>query len=91
HQDKMIHFYLYQAPNKNTVTDRNSVFHFEKIKNKNKILIDKDNQLYDQMGLEGYPYFLLFDQNGQLIYQYFGYHSSVKDELSENILGMIAE
>ena len=91
HQDKMIHFYLYQAPNKNTITDRNSVFHFEKIKNKNKILIDKDNQLYDQMGLEGYPYFLLFDQNGQLIYQYFGYHSSVKDELSENILGMIAE
>jgi thioredoxin-related protein len=91
HQDKMTHFYLYQAPNKNIVTDRNSVFHFEKIKNKNKILIDKDNQLYDQMGLEGYPYFLLFDQNGQLIYQYFGYHPSVKDELSENILKLIAE
>ncbi|MBK9737169.1 MAG: hypothetical protein IPO92_20330 [Saprospiraceae bacterium] len=43
------------------------------------------------MGLEGHPYFLLFDQSGQLIYQYFGYHSSVKDELTDKILGLIAE
>lgn len=57
----------------------------------NKILIDKDNQFHDQMGLEGYPYFLLFDQKGQLIYQYFGYHSSVKDELTDKILRLITK
>lgn len=91
HQDKMTHFYLYQAPDKNLITDRNRVFHFELIKNKNKILIDTDNHLYDQMGLNGYPYFLLFDQSGKLIYQYFGYHSSVKDELTEKFLGLITK
>jgi thiol-disulfide isomerase/thioredoxin len=66
------HYYLY-IPNlaKNTSLDINKVFSFDKIKTKDKILIDQS--LQKDLNLDSYPVFILFDKEGKQVFQHIGY------------------
>lgn len=66
------HYYLY-IPNlsKNTSLDMNKVFSFDKIKTKDKILIDQS--LQKDLNLDSYPVFMLFDKDGKQVFQHIGY------------------
>jgi thioredoxin-related protein len=66
------HYYLY-IPNlsKNTILDTKKVFSFDKIKTKDKILIDQS--LQKDLNLDSYPVFILFDKEGKQVFQHIGY------------------
>ncbi len=56
------------------------VFNFPKIKHKDKILVDINNDFMDKLGMSGYPYFLLFDKEGRLVDYISGYKPEFKEE-----------
>lgn len=43
-----------------------------------KVLFDIENKYYDKMGMKSYPYFLLYDTEGNLIEYFSGYGSKLK-------------
>ncbi len=63
------------------------IFNFKSIKDKSKIRIDIDQNLYDALAMQGFPYFLLFDSSGKLIYLQRGYTG--KDATANKILEKI--
>lgn len=81
-------YHLYESQNSSSIDER-KVFQFEKIDDKESILIDKNGLLFKELGLKGNPYFLLFNPTGHLVYQYFGYHTSIKEKLINEILTKI--
>lgn len=77
-------FYLYEH-NKSSVRDKfDKIFSFKNIDDKSKILIDINQDLYNSLRMQGFPYFLLFNSKGQLIYYFRGYPG--RDALSSQIL-----
>lgn len=80
------HIYLYvEMGSANLKPDQ--VFKFKHIKNHDKILIDLDNNFYDEIKMDSYPYFLIYDRRGKLVSHFVGYHdkvlTEVKNELKE--------
>lgn len=77
-------YYLYEH-NKASVRNKfDKIFSFKGIDNKSKILIDIDQELYNALRMQGFPYFLLFDSKGRIVYHFRGYPG--RDILSTNIL-----
>lgn len=60
------------------------VFNFERIEEKDRILIDVD--LQQKASLTGYPYFLLFNPEGELIFIHKGFNPAKKNALVEEIV-----
>ena len=73
-------YYLYQQRGQQKLSV-DSILHYGLIKNKNKIIVDPQNRLYDSLRLNAYPYFLLFSSEGDLIDSYKGYHKSIEQDL----------
>lgn len=74
------HFLLYQemgSKNLNT----NQITSFKSIKNKANILIDKNNQLFSKMNFESYPYFILYNSDGNYISHRKGFSPLSKNEI----------
>ena len=46
---------------------------FKKINDSNKVLIDVNNAYYDRLKLSGYPYFILYDTEGNALDWFSGY------------------
>ncbi len=71
--------YVYEQRRKKDFS-REMVFNFPKIKHKDRILIDINNDFMDKLGMPGYPYFLLFDKEGELVDYLSGYKPEFKEE-----------
>ena len=63
------------------------IFNFKSIKDKSKIRIDINQNVYDALDMQDFPYFLLFDSTGKLIYLQRGYTG--KDAIANKILEKI--
>ncbi len=79
------YIYLYQYRGKDSKLSTAQIFDFQAIKDKRKIRIDIENRLFDQMKLESYPFFLVFDRQGNLVGHQMGYISSQKDEIVQKL------
>lgn len=82
-------YYLYIPTGRNRKLDYQKVFSFEKIKAKERILVDIN--LQEDTNLEGFPVFLVFDKNGTPLLLHEGYRSEIKDSLQKQILKSIAQ
>jgi len=82
-EDRMDVYYVYENSKERVRSEFGKIFSFEKIKDKSKIRIDIGQSLYDGLGMQGFPYFLLFDSEGKLVYHCRGYIG--KDALSKQI------
>ncbi len=86
-QDKVDVYYVYENKKLRVRKQFDMIFNFKSIQDKSKIRIDIDQNLYDALGMQGFPYFLLFDSNGKLIYLQRGYTG--KDAIANKILEKI--
>lgn len=77
-------YYLYE-PNKKT-TDYQKVFDFKHVDDKTKIIADFNKQFYKKLGLESYPYFLIYDKKGNLVYEQLGYNEVKRELLRQAVL-----
>jgi thioredoxin-related protein len=80
-------YYVYESDRASTRKNFKKIFNFESIKDKSQILIDINQELYEALNMKGFPYFLLFDSTGNLIYHSRGYLG--KETLSSQILAHI--
>ena len=83
-QDRVDVYYVYENQEASTRKKFDKIFRFESVQDKSKILIDINQNLYNSLGMSGFPYFLLFDPNGKLIYYQRGYPG--KKMLTQDIL-----
>jgi thiol-disulfide isomerase/thioredoxin len=83
-KDKATNYYIYIPAGKNKKLNSKKVFAFDKISDKEKILVDIN--LQEDTKLEEYPVFLVFDKKGNRQLLYKGYK---KGELQQKILDII--
>lgn len=82
------HYYLYENGTNNKL-DTVKVFNFHKINNKNKIIFNNNSLFYNDLQMQSFPYFLLFDEKGNLVDYFKGYSSNNKDYFKNRIRKMI--
>jgi len=80
----VLHVFLYQKMGNTNLSDR-EVMNFKKIGNPNKILIDVNNAYYDRLKLSGYPYFILYDANGNGLDWFSGYLSHFQEDYENHL------
>ncbi|MBK8388614.1 MAG: hypothetical protein IPL23_04710 [Saprospiraceae bacterium] len=78
-------FYLYEYDQKKVKVDFDKVFDFKLIEEKHKILVDIESNLYSKYELSGYPYFLIFDKKGKLVFKHLGYGLAYQSALQDSI------
>lgn len=71
--DKVNVYYVYENRKASARNNFQQIFAFPEIKDKSKILIDMEQNLYQALNVNGFPYFLIFDANGKLIHYLHGY------------------
>jgi thioredoxin-related protein len=86
--EKLDVYYVYESDKERVRNQFDKIFKFDLIKEKSKICIDIGQELYKKLGIDGYPYFLLFNSDGKLVYHCKGYFG--KDALSKEILKHIS-
>jgi hypothetical protein len=82
------HIYLYQYRGEKKLQIE-EIFNFKPIINKDKIIIDLDNNFYNGLELNSYPYFIIFDSQGNLVEYHNGYNSQYREEVLKNLLSSI--
>ena len=82
------HIYLYQNFRENNLS-AGEIFSFARIKDKQKIRVDVNNRLFQELGINSYPYFLLFDSKGNLIDYFSGYNHNFKSRYEDRISNML--
>lgn len=87
--DKFTQKYIYVRPDKKKDIDFDKMFNSDIVSKKSeKHLVDYDEILY-QNGLQGTPYFLVFDPDGQLVFKQLGYDRRNSDKLRNQISQII--
>jgi len=81
---RVLHVFLYQKMGNTNLSDR-EVMNFKKIGNPNRILIDVDNAYYNRLKLSGYPYFILYDTNGNALDWFSGYLSHFQEDYEDHL------
>jgi len=76
--------FFYQKMGNTNLSDR-EVMNFKKIGNPNRILIDVDNAYYNRLKLSGYPYFILYDTNGNALDWFSGYLSHFQEDYEDHL------
>lgn len=69
---RVLHIFLYQKMGSINLSDSEAK-DFKKINDSNKVLIDVNNAYYDRLKLSGYPYFILYDTDGNALDWFSGY------------------
>ncbi len=82
--DRLEVYYVYEDNREQVRRKFDKIFNFKPVPFKANILIDINQELYNALGMNGFPYFLLFDSQGSLIYKIEGYTG--KDNISKEIL-----
>lgn len=80
----VLHIFLYQEMGSQNLTEQ-GVKSFKLIIDKQNILIDKNNELYERLGLSSYPYFLIYDASGKQLDWFSGYLPYFKDEYERHL------
>ena len=80
-------FYLYEHRKESVRSKFDKIFAFKPIEDPSKVLIDIEQRFYHDAKMNGYPYFLLFNSQGKLIYFSRGYIG--KKALSSEIISHI--
>lgn len=81
---RVLHIFLYQKMGSTNLSDLEAK-DFKKISDSNKVLIDVNNGYYDRLKLSGYPYFILYDTEGNALDWFSGYLGHFQKEY-ENYL-----
>lgn len=86
-EDKLRVYYVYEHRKASVRKNFDKIFNFGEIKDKSKILVDIEQELYNALEMQGYPYFLVFDAKGKLVHTIHGYGDKEKfiDEISPYI------
>lgn len=86
-QNKVDVYYVYESNKERVRNNFDKIFTFKEIEDKSKILIDINQNLYNALNMRGFPYFLLFDSKGKLIYHNRGYlgKNAQSSQISEQI------
>lgn len=88
-KDKLAVFYLYEHHKESVRKKFDKIFNFKVIKEKSKIIIDIDQKFYINSKMNGYPYFLLFDKHGKLVFSQKGYSSDYREKFESEILEIL--
>lgn len=88
-KEKLAVYYLYEHRKESVRRKFDKIFKYKKIKDKSKILIDIDQKLYLESKMNGYPYFLIFDKSGKLVFSQKGYSSDYRKDFERKILDII--
>ncbi len=72
-ENKVNVYYVYENRKASVRNNFEKIFSFQEIKDKSKILIDMEQNLYQALNVNSYPYFLIFDSSGKLIHHIRGY------------------
>jgi hypothetical protein len=84
---KARHYYIYVPIAKNRKLDYNKIFSFEKIHEKEKILVDIN--LYKDSYISKLPTYLVFDTDGKLLLRQNGYSSTMRNQIQQKIKSVI--
>jgi thioredoxin-related protein len=86
-ENKMSVYYVYEHRKASVRRNFDKIFGFREIEDKSKMLIDIEQELYLTLNMDGYPYFLLFDPKGDLVYHIRGYGDKdlIATRISEHV------
>ena len=84
---KARHYYIYVPVAKNRKLDYDKIFGFEKIHEKEKILVDIN--LYKDSYISKLPTYLVFDADGKLLIRQNGYSSTMRNQIQQKIKSVI--
>lgn len=91
YKDDLEVIYLYESKDVNFIEDIQDVYSFKPVPNKDKILIDANQKLYIDLKMQGYPYFLLFDKEGNLLLNLRGYNQEQKQKINTSLDELISK
>jgi thioredoxin-related protein len=83
------HYYLYENGGAKMYSTKHTLYNYERIHDKTKILMDVDNKLFVETQMKSFPYFLLFDNKGNLIDYFKGYDERHQDYFINRIKKMV--
>lgn len=86
---QVTHYYLYENGNKAGFVNKTKIFNYSRIQDKSKILLDVGNKFMVDSKMASYPYFLLFDKEGNLTDYFKGYDGRHKEYFVNRINKMI--
>lgn len=81
--DQVRTFYVYENNNEKARNMFEKIFSFKHIYDHSKILVDLDQKFYKSLDMKGFPYFVLFDEEGNLLFMKRGYRG--RKEFSKEI------
>jgi hypothetical protein len=82
------HYYLYQSRGEMKMNNQ-VITTFKHIDDKEKIIIDINNALYNSLNLNAYPYFLIYNSKGEMKGHKVGYLSEKREELLSEIFDLL--
>lgn len=89
HADKLRTYYVYENNRSSARKNLDKIRNYKHIHDKSKILVDLDQTLYLECQMSGYPYFLLFSPEGELVYSQSGYQSDIRIAFEKKVLSEI--
>lgn len=69
--------------------DKLKIYSFANIMDKSKIILDIDNKFFNDSKMDSFPYFLLFDNKGNLVDYFKGYNRANKEYFEKRIKSML--
>ncbi len=82
-QQKLEFYYVYESSSERARNSFEKIFNFKHINHSDRILVDVNQYFYNAIGMKGFPYFLLFNNKGELLAFWRGYPG--KEKLSTAI------
>ena len=82
-------YYVYENSKANARNNFDRVFNFKPIIDKSRIIIDINQEFYQNADMKGFPYFLLFNPKGELVFSQRGYQSETRVELERRIEDLV--
>ncbi len=83
------HIYLYVSNRQKFQLNNDEIFNFRFIDDKSSIYKDELNEFYKYSEMSGYPYFILFDENGAYLDHFIGYSSDRKSIYMQRLSQMM--
>ena len=80
---KLEFYYVYESSSERARNSFEKIFDFKHINHRERILVDVNQNFYNAIGMKGFPYFLLFNNKGELLDFWRGYPG--KEKLSTGI------
>lgn len=82
-------FYIYEPSDISIKLDTEKIFNFNIIQKKEKILLDFNKNMYEALNISGYPYFIVFNPTGKIVFIQFGYDPDKKELLENKIKSLL--